>query len=237
MTGAADSKIAPLPSIPSITRIKMAVAEEYGVSAIDLESDRRARAIAHPRQAAMWLCRRLTGRSLPEIGRHFGGRDHTTVMHACRAVERRLADPDKSERLTRLAGRLGEGEDVWTSSAARADWALQEVHELMREVERLQDRLARFSLVLASSTGKRRRIEVPTPPEPSPEPAPAPAAARSARPAAEVEPSPWQCRTHACRGTRQPGRDHCAECITAAAISGGAPGAAPSPARQARREA
>ena len=250
MTGPDNSKIAPPPSIPSITRIKMAVAEEYGVSAIDLESDRRARAIAHPRQAAMWLCRRLTGRSLPEIGRHFGGRDHTTVMHACRAVERRLADPDESERLTRLADRLGEGEDVWTSSAARADWALQEVHELMREVERLQDRLARFSLVLASSTGKRPRIEVPVPPEPNPEPTPAPAAAP---PADEAEPSlperglrigvrdrpgqAWRCRTAACRGTRQPGRDHCAECITAAAISGGAPDAAPSPARYARREA
>ena len=214
MTGADNGKIGPLPSIPSITRIKMAVAEEYGVSAIDLESDRRAHAVAHPRQAAMWLCRRLTGRSLPEIGRHFGGRDHTTVMHACRAVERRLADPDESERLTRLADRLGEGEDVWTSGAARADWALQEVHELMREVERLQDRLARFSLVLASSTGKRPRIEVPALPEPSPEPAPAPAQTIPARPAEAVEPLPWQCGTHACRGTRQPGRDRCAECIT-----------------------
>lgn len=227
MTGADDNRVAqlPLPTVPSVTRIKIAVAAEYGVSVIDLESDRRALAVARPRQAAMWLCRRLTGRSLPEIGRMFGGRDHTTVMHACKAVERRLSDPDERERLTRLLGTVGDGAEIWTGDAARADWALREVHELMRDVAAIQERLRRFALALGVSTGTA---------EPSVEAAPAPAPAIPAR-AVEDKPPLWRCRTAACPGTRQPGRDCCAECITAAAISGGGPDAAPSPARQARR--
>ena len=52
-----------------------------------MHSARRARAVARPRQVAMWLCKQLTPRSLPEIGRKFGGRDHTTVMHAVRKIE------------------------------------------------------------------------------------------------------------------------------------------------------
>jgi len=50
-------------------------------------SARRARAVARPRQVAMYLAKQLTARSLPEIGRKFGGRDHTTVMHAVRKVD------------------------------------------------------------------------------------------------------------------------------------------------------
>jgi chromosomal replication initiator protein len=52
-----------------------------------MHSARRARAVARPRQVAMYLCKQLTPRSLPEIGRKFGGRDHTTVMHAVRKIE------------------------------------------------------------------------------------------------------------------------------------------------------
>jgi chromosomal replication initiator protein len=52
-----------------------------------MHSARRARAVARPRQIAMYLSKQLTARSLPEIGRKFGGRDHTTVMHAVRKVE------------------------------------------------------------------------------------------------------------------------------------------------------
>jgi chromosomal replication initiator protein len=58
-------------------------------------SARRARSIARPRQVAMYLAKQLTSRSLPEIGRKFGGRDHTTVMHAVRKVEE-LRDADSS---------------------------------------------------------------------------------------------------------------------------------------------
>ena len=58
----------------------------------DLISARRNRAIARPRQAAMWLAKHLTTRSLPDIGRRFGGRDHTTVLHAVRRIEALKAD-------------------------------------------------------------------------------------------------------------------------------------------------
>jgi chromosomal replication initiator protein len=53
----------------------------------DFHSPQRARRVARPRQVAMYLSRKLTTRSLPEIGRRFGGRDHTTVLHACRRIE------------------------------------------------------------------------------------------------------------------------------------------------------
>ncbi|MEZ5918881.1 MAG: helix-turn-helix domain-containing protein [Alphaproteobacteria bacterium] len=52
-----------------------------------MHSARRARNVARPRQVAMYLAKQLTARSLPEIGRKFGGRDHTTVMHAVRKIE------------------------------------------------------------------------------------------------------------------------------------------------------
>jgi chromosomal replication initiator protein len=57
-------------------------------------SARRARAVARPRQIAMYLAKRLTTRSLPEIGRKFGGRDHSTVIHAVRKIEE-LRDQDR----------------------------------------------------------------------------------------------------------------------------------------------
>lgn len=67
--------------------IKASVAQAFDITVRELESDRRARRVARPRQVAMFLSRELTTRSLPEIGRAFGGRDHTTVMHACRTIE------------------------------------------------------------------------------------------------------------------------------------------------------
>ena len=67
--------------------IQARVAEHYGLSINDLLGPRRARAVARPRQVAMYLAKTLTERSLPEIGRCFGGRDHTTVMHGVRRIE------------------------------------------------------------------------------------------------------------------------------------------------------
>ncbi|MBX2834426.1 MAG: chromosomal replication initiator protein DnaA [Micavibrio sp.] len=71
----------------TIDEIQRKVAEHYNLKMADMHSARRARNVARPRQVAMYLAKMLTSRSLPEIGRKFGGRDHTTVMHAVRKVE------------------------------------------------------------------------------------------------------------------------------------------------------
>lgn len=66
--------------------IQKTVADYYKIKVADMYSQKRTRAIARPRQVAMWLARELTPHSLPEIGDAFGGRDHTTVLHACRTI-------------------------------------------------------------------------------------------------------------------------------------------------------
>ena len=71
----------------TIEDIQKLVAEHYRIRIADMHSARRARAVARPRQVAMYLAKQLTPRSLPEIGRKFGGRDHTTVMHAVRRID------------------------------------------------------------------------------------------------------------------------------------------------------
>ncbi|HUG62050.1 MAG TPA: helix-turn-helix domain-containing protein, partial [Methylomirabilota bacterium] len=71
----------------TIEEIQKRVAEHFNIKISDMHSARRARAVARPRQVAMYLSKQLTSRSLPEIGRKFGGRDHPTVMHAVRKVE------------------------------------------------------------------------------------------------------------------------------------------------------
>ena len=71
----------------TLDNIQKTVAEYYKVKVADLLSKRRSRSIARPRQMAMALAKELTNHSLPEIGDHFGGRDHTTVIHACRKVK------------------------------------------------------------------------------------------------------------------------------------------------------
>ena len=71
----------------TIDDIQKLVSRHFELKPLDLVSERRARAIARPRQIAMYLAKRLTTRSLPEIGRRFGGRDHSTVIHAVRRIE------------------------------------------------------------------------------------------------------------------------------------------------------
>ncbi len=93
----------------TIEEIQKKVAEHYNIRLSDMHSARRARAVARPRQVAMYLSKHLTTRSLPEIGRKFGGRDHTTVMHAVRKVEElRGADPTFAEDVE-LLRRMLEG--------------------------------------------------------------------------------------------------------------------------------
>ncbi len=68
--------------------IQEAVCAKFHVKISELKSRRRSKTLVHPRQIAMYLCRELTDASYPEIGRHFGGKDHTTIIHACRQVAR-----------------------------------------------------------------------------------------------------------------------------------------------------
>jgi chromosomal replication initiator protein len=75
----------------TIEEIQRKVAEHYNIRLTDMSSARRARAVARPRQVAMWLAKQLTQRSLPEIGRKFGNRDHTTVMHAVSRIAELMA--------------------------------------------------------------------------------------------------------------------------------------------------
>jgi chromosomal replication initiator protein len=82
----------------TIDEIQRRVAEYFNVKMGDMLSARRARSVARPRQIAMYLSKHLTSRSLPEIGRKFGGRDHTTVIHAVRKIEQlREQDPALDE--------------------------------------------------------------------------------------------------------------------------------------------
>ncbi len=77
----------------SIEHIQKTVADYYKIKIADMHSKKRTRVIARPRQVAMWLAKELTPMSLPAIGDAFGGRDHTTVLHACRTItELRLSD-------------------------------------------------------------------------------------------------------------------------------------------------
>jgi chromosomal replication initiator protein len=79
----------------TIEEIQKRVASHFNIRTSDMHSARRARSVARPRQVAMYLAKQLTARSLPEIGRKFGGRDHTTVMHAVKKVDE-LREHDSS---------------------------------------------------------------------------------------------------------------------------------------------
>ena len=90
----------------SIDNIQRTVAEYFNIKMADMLSKRRNRSIARPRQIAMALAKELTNHSLPEVGDAFGGRDHTTVLHACRKIDDlRATTADVAEdykNLTRL---------------------------------------------------------------------------------------------------------------------------------------
>ncbi len=100
----------------TIDEIQKRVAEHYNIRLADMHSARRARAVARPRQVAMFLCKQLTPRSLPEIGRKFGGRDHTTVMHAVRKIEElRATDRTLAEDVELLRRNLRKPCGTWQS--------------------------------------------------------------------------------------------------------------------------
>jgi len=93
----------------TLDEIQKKIAEYYNIKMADMHSARRSRDIARPRQIAMYLSKKLTTKSLPEIGRSFGGRDHTTVIHAVKAVEKlQNADPSIAEDLKILENLLSK---------------------------------------------------------------------------------------------------------------------------------
>ena len=93
----------------SIDEIQTQVAEHYRIRKAEMTSARRAREVARPRQVAMYLSKQLTPKSLPDIGRRFGGRDHTTVIHAVRQIERLRAQDSELDADIRLLTRQLEG--------------------------------------------------------------------------------------------------------------------------------
>ena len=97
------------PRRPRIEDVQRLAAAHYGCDREAMTGNRRTADVVRPRQIAMYLCKVLTDRSLPEIGRRFGGRDHTTVLHAVSKIEKlRAADPDLDEELRVLSRMLCE---------------------------------------------------------------------------------------------------------------------------------
>jgi chromosomal replication initiator protein len=91
----------------TVRAIQAVVAKHFDIRLQEMTSARRSREVARPRQIAMYLCRQFTPRSLPEIGRLFGNRDHTTVMHGIRKVlELNASDIEFAIDLERLTLRL-----------------------------------------------------------------------------------------------------------------------------------
>jgi chromosomal replication initiator protein len=87
----------------SIEEIQRKVAEHYNIRLADMIGPKRIRVVARPRQIAMYLAKQMTSRSLPEIGRRFGGRDHTTIMHGVKKIEElRSADHSLAEDIDLL---------------------------------------------------------------------------------------------------------------------------------------
>lgn len=95
-----------------IEDIQKAVAVHFGVSKADLLSSRRTRTIVRPRQIAMYLSKAMTPRSLPEIGRRFGGRDHTTVLHAVRKIEELMRQDRQLAEQVEMLRRMIEDQAV-----------------------------------------------------------------------------------------------------------------------------
>lgn len=79
----------------TVDEIQKLTADHFALKQADLLSERRTRSVARPRQVAMWLCKQHTTRSYPDIGRRFGGRDHTTVLHAVKKVEELLQSDEQ----------------------------------------------------------------------------------------------------------------------------------------------
>lgn len=111
----------PLPQFPTVGEIMRVVAQHYLLSIVDMVSVRRNPRLCLPRQIAMYLGRTLTPRSLPEIGRLLGGRDHTTIMHGYRKISALLeTDADLRANIEQIKRKLGSDGPPAESSAPAA---------------------------------------------------------------------------------------------------------------------
>lgn len=100
-----------------IHRIKKLVASKYFTNLIELESARRGSCVVFPRHIAMYLCKQLTLHSLPEIGRQFGNRDHSTALYAIRKISKRmLTDPNLCQTVSELQSRLEQDLAKWRAA-------------------------------------------------------------------------------------------------------------------------
>ncbi|MBZ0164594.1 MAG: hypothetical protein K8H74_18010 [Notoacmeibacter sp.] len=119
----------------SIQQIKQAAAAQCGFTVADIESERRTRALVRARQMAMFVSKRLTPKSLPQIGRAFGGRDHTTVLHAVRKIDAELSrDPALAAEVEIIIA------TALTSITPETEQRLDHLAELL--VDRIVERLA-----------------------------------------------------------------------------------------------
>jgi hypothetical protein len=113
-----QKKIADDEEYPTIKLIRSIVCEHYGLELSELLSRQRFPRVCRPRQIAMYLCQKLTLNSLPKIGWRFDGRDHTTVLHACRAIEKLCADDPEIDAVVKQLRskivRAVHGDDVTT---------------------------------------------------------------------------------------------------------------------------
>jgi chromosomal replication initiator protein len=92
----------------TIEGIQKAVAEQFGLRLVEIKAKNNSRAIVYPRQIAMYLAKHMTEASLPEIGRQFGGKHHTTVLHSVEKIdELRTTDKDLNRLLNKMTEQLG----------------------------------------------------------------------------------------------------------------------------------
>ncbi|MCI0527887.1 MAG: chromosomal replication initiator protein DnaA, partial [Nitrospira sp.] len=91
----------------SVDEIQKVVADRFHIKISELKAKKRTKTLVYPRQISMYLCRELTDLSFPEIGKHFGGKDHSTVIHACRHIQKMIeSDPHSKEIITDLIKKI-----------------------------------------------------------------------------------------------------------------------------------
>lgn len=120
---------------PTIADIRKAVSAHYGMTVDVLLTRSRKRCHAHPRQVAVYLAREITGRSMPDIAHQFGFDDHTTVLHAVRAVKRRIAQNKHSTgtAVEAIRAQLESGTTCWRRVFMAELQACQAVAAFVRE--------------------------------------------------------------------------------------------------------